>query len=84
MLCRNMEKYNSYVLFINIILLGLIIYGLVLMYKMGDRRTNKQKKRDHVIGVSIVAISVTIMIASWVWLIWKYNSKTETSYIVPV
>jgi len=79
-----MEKYSSYVFFINIILIGLIVYGIVLMYKMGDTRTDKQKKRHQIIGVSIVSICVTIMLASWLWLIWKYNSKKEIIYMAPV
>lgn len=82
-----MERYDGYVLFITIIMLGLIIFGLVLMYKMNDRRTNKQKKRSQLVGVITVILATAIMLSAWVWWTWKFNRHRRVAPVavaVPV
>jgi O-antigen/teichoic acid export membrane protein len=80
---HSMETYDAYVLFITIIMLGLIIFGLVLMYKMNDLRTNKQKKRSQLIGVIIVILATAMMLSAWFWWIWKFNRHGRVIEVLP-
>lgn len=65
---------------IQLILLLVIAYGLRKIFRKDDLRTQKEKKKEQIVGISLVIVFGVFLFMLSFWILWREKRQLEYSW----